>query len=61
MEAVTLAGNINEALDVWATDVPLPPVEHGDAVALLNAGGYASSMSSNHCLRGQFRELLLQP
>ncbi|WKB55881.1 diaminopimelate decarboxylase [Eleftheria terrae] len=57
----TLAGNINEALDIWAAEVALPPVAPGDFMALLNAGGYASSMSSNHCLRGQFRELLLQP
>ncbi|RQR47794.1 diaminopimelate decarboxylase [Burkholderia sp. Bp9126] len=54
-----VAGNINEALDLWGRDVPLPPVEPGDHIALLNAGGYASSMSSNHCLRGQFRELAL--
>ncbi|KVN10103.1 MULTISPECIES: fkbH domain protein [unclassified Burkholderia] len=48
-----------QALDLWSKDVSLPPVEPGDFVALLNAGGYASSMSSNHCLRGQFRELAL--
>lgn len=59
VETVTLAGNINEALDIWAQDVNLPPIEAGDFVALLNAGGYASSMSSQHCLRGRFRELLL--
>ncbi|OJA40010.1 diaminopimelate decarboxylase [Burkholderia ubonensis] len=58
-QSVCLAGNINEALDLWSNDVSLPPVEPGDFVALLNAGGYASSMSSNHCLRGQFRELAL--
>jgi diaminopimelate decarboxylase len=56
---VTLAGNINEAMDIWASDISLPPMEPGDIMALLNAGGYASSMSSNHCLRGQFREVLL--
>lgn len=58
-QSVCVAGNINEALDVWGNDVSLPPVEPGDFIALLNAGGYASSMSSNHCLRGQFRELAL--
>lgn len=58
-EVVTVAGNINEALDVFAAGVPLPPVEAGDYVAFLNAGGYGSSMSSNHCLRGQFAEYLL--
>ncbi|WP_241019151.1 diaminopimelate decarboxylase [Paraburkholderia sp. Tr-20389] len=56
---VTLAGNINEALDLWASDVMLPPLTTGDYVALLNAGGYAASMSSNHCMRGRFREMLL--
>jgi diaminopimelate decarboxylase len=56
---VTLAGNINEALDLFASDVSLPPVRPGDYVAFLNAGGYGSSMSSNHCLRGAFAEYLL--
>ncbi|GAB6095771.1 diaminopimelate decarboxylase [Desulfatiferula olefinivorans] len=58
---VTVAGNINEALDVWADDhlMPLPSV--GDVLALINAGGYASAMSSNHCLRGAFHEMLLPP
>ena len=59
-QLVTLAGNINEAMDLWASDISMPELEPGDFVALLNAGGYASSMSSNHCMRGQFREVLLQ-
>ncbi|WP_095144275.1 MULTISPECIES: diaminopimelate decarboxylase [unclassified Pseudomonas] len=58
-QRMTLAGNINEALDIWAADVRLSPLEEGDFVALLNAGGYAASMSSNHCMRGSYRELLL--
>lgn len=56
---VTLVGNINEALDVWASDLTFPEVQKGDVVALLNAGGYASSMSSDHCLRGRFAEFLI--
>jgi diaminopimelate decarboxylase len=56
---VTIAGNINEALDVWARAVPLPLPEEGDVLAFLNAGGYGSAMSSAHCLRGRFREYLL--
>lgn len=56
---VTLAGNINEALDVWATQHPMPPLAEGDRIALLNAGGYGSAMSSNHCLRGRLAERLL--
>lgn len=58
-EPVTVAGNINEALDVWAKDHPMPELREGDRVALINAGGYAASMSSNHCMRGGFAETLL--
>jgi diaminopimelate decarboxylase len=56
---VTIAGNINEALDVWAQDVRLPQPAEGDVLAFLNAGGYGAAMSSQHCLRGAFREYLL--
>ena len=48
---VTVAGHINEASDVFAEDYPMPAVEEGDIVALLNAGGYEQAMSSTHCLR----------
>jgi diaminopimelate decarboxylase len=50
-EVVTVAGHINEAGDVFAEDYAMPPVEEGDMVALLNAGGYLQAMSSTHCLR----------
>ena len=50
-EVVTVAGHINEAGDVFAEDYPMAPVEEGDIVALLNAGGYLQAMSSTHCLR----------
>ena len=50
-ELVTVAGHINEASDVFAEDYHMPPVEEGDMVALLNAGGYLQAMSSTHCLR----------
>lgn len=56
---VTLAGNINEALDLWAEDIPLPPVQEGDVLCLLNAGGYGAAMSSSHCLRSEFSEHFL--
>jgi diaminopimelate decarboxylase len=57
--SVTIAGNINEAIDLFAEDLPLPPVAEGDVLALLNVGGYGSAASSNHCMRGEFREYLL--
>jgi diaminopimelate decarboxylase len=56
---LTIAGNINEALDLLAVDVEIPLPAEGDLIALLNAGGYGSSMSSDHCLRGRFSEYLI--
>lgn len=58
---VTLAGNINEALDLWAEEVPLPPLAEGDVVCLLNAGGYGAAMASAHCLRTEWTEHFLPP
>ncbi|NNE93990.1 MAG: diaminopimelate decarboxylase [Verrucomicrobiales bacterium] len=58
-ETVTVVGNINEALDQFEEEVELPPVMEGDRLAFLNAGGYGSSMSSNHCMRGEFSEYLI--
>jgi len=50
-ETVTVAGHINEAGDIFAEDYPMAPVEEGDIVATLNAGGYLQAMSMTHCLR----------
>jgi len=58
-EKITLAGNINEAIDILAEDIELPAVSEGDYLALLNTGGYGSASSSNHCMRGKFSEYLL--
>lgn len=58
-ERYTIVGNINEALDVWAVDHQLHRLRRGDRVALLNSGGYAASMRSDHCLRGQAGNVLL--
>jgi diaminopimelate decarboxylase len=58
-ETYTVVGNINEALDQWAVDHRMTRVQGGDYVALLNSGGYAASMRSDHCLRGGAREIVL--
>jgi diaminopimelate decarboxylase len=58
-ERVTISGNINEALDLLAEDVEIPAVEEGDLIALVNVGGYGSAAASNHCMRGTFREILV--
>ncbi len=59
LERVSIAGNINEAIDLLAEDVELPALAEGDLLALLNVGGYGSSAASNHCMRGEFREVLV--
>jgi diaminopimelate decarboxylase len=59
METYTVVGNINEALDKWAVDHHMTRLREGDQVALINSGSYAASMRSDHCLRGQAREVLL--
>ena len=56
---ITIAGNINEAIDILAEDVLLPPIREEDYLALLNVGGYGSASSSNHCMRGEFSEYLI--
>jgi diaminopimelate decarboxylase len=57
---VTVAGNINEVGDVFATDYPIAPVAEGDVVALFWAGGYAQGMASYHCLREPARTVFLE-
>ncbi|MFN7146341.1 MAG: diaminopimelate decarboxylase [Myxococcota bacterium] len=47
-----VAGNLNEAGDVFARDRMLPRLHEGDIVALLPAGAYGATMASDHCLRG---------
>jgi diaminopimelate decarboxylase len=47
----TVAGHINEGDDLFAEAHPLPPVEEGDIVAIVDVGGYHQGMTSKHCLR----------
>lgn len=55
----SVAGNLNEALDLLAEDVMLPSFAEGEVLCFLNAGGYGAAMASAHCLRGEFTEHLL--
>ncbi len=50
-QVVTIAGNINEAGDLFAEAYLFGEVEEGEIVAVLNAGGYLQAMSMTHCLR----------
>lgn len=56
---VTIAGHINEAQDIFYRDVSISPVKEDDVLVLINAGAYSTSMASNHCMRGEFKEFLL--
>jgi diaminopimelate decarboxylase len=56
---VSVVGNINEAMDVWYEDINLPDITDQDYLAIINSGAYSSSMASNHCMRGEFKEVLL--
>ena len=56
---VNVAGNLNEAGDVFARGRALPALGEGDLVALLPAGAYGSAMASDHCMRGEVREVVV--
>ncbi len=56
---VSVAGNINEGIDLLAEDILLPPLAEGDVLAFLNVGGYSASSSSDHCMRGEYREVVI--
>jgi diaminopimelate decarboxylase len=58
-QVVHVAGNINEANDVFARDLAMSELREGDFVALFPAGAYGASMASDHCMRGFARELLV--
>jgi diaminopimelate decarboxylase len=58
METYDLAGPACESGDVLARDVTLPEPKEGDLLAILQAGAYASSMSSNYLDTPRPAELL---
>jgi diaminopimelate decarboxylase len=51
-------GPVCESSDCFATGVPLPPLERGALVALLDAGAYGAAMSSNYNGRGRLAEVV---
>jgi diaminopimelate decarboxylase len=55
----SVAGNINEAGDVFGHELAIPEVREGDLLALYPAGAYGASMSSDHCLRGGAAEVAI--
>ena len=53
-----LAGPACESGDLLGRDVPLPPAERGDLLAILDAGAYGAAMSSNYLTRPRPAEVL---
>lgn len=54
-----VAGNINEANDIFARSKSLPDLQEGELIALYPAGAYGASMASTHCMRDLPTEVLL--
>lgn len=59
-QKIDIAGNICESGDLFARDRPMPELEEGDLLAILNAGAYAFSMSSQYNSRPRPAEILVK-
>lgn len=60
IEKIDVAGNVCESGDLFARDRPLPPIEEGDILAIMNAGAYSFSMSSQYNSRPRSAEILVK-
>lgn len=58
-EIVHIVGQICENTDFLAKDRMMPVIEEGDVIAILNAGAYGYSMSSNYNTRPRAAEVLI--
>jgi len=58
--AVDVVGPICESGDYLAQGRPLPPVRHGDLLAVFSAGAYGASMSSNYNSRPRCCEIMIE-
>jgi diaminopimelate decarboxylase len=59
-ETYDVVGPICESGDVLAKDRALPKVEEGDLLAVLNAGAYGFSMSSQYNSRPRAAEVMIR-
>jgi diaminopimelate decarboxylase len=58
-QEVDIAGNVCESGDLFARDRPMPDVEEGDILAIMNSGAYGFTMSSNYNSRPLPSEILV--
>ncbi|HEY0196124.1 MAG TPA: diaminopimelate decarboxylase [Methanobacterium sp.] len=59
-QEIDIAGNICESGDLFARGRPMPDLKEGDLLAILNAGAYAFSMSSQYNSRPRTAEVLVK-
>ncbi|MGC9517158.1 MAG: diaminopimelate decarboxylase [Methanomicrobiales archaeon] len=59
VQNIDIAGNICESGDLFARDRPMSKIKEGDLLAILNAGAYAFSMSSQYNSRPRPMEVLV--
>lgn len=59
-QEIDIAGNICESGDLFARSRPMPDLKEGDLLAILNAGAYAFSMSSQYNSRPRTAEVLVK-
>jgi diaminopimelate decarboxylase len=59
-QTIDIAGNICESGDLFARDRPMPDIMEGNLLAILNAGAYGFSMSSQYNSRPRAAEVLVQ-
>lgn len=59
VQKIDIAGNLCESGDLFARDRPMPEIKEGDILAILNAGAYSFSMSSQYNSRPRPAEVLV--
>jgi len=60
IEPASVVGPVCESADVFDDECPLPPLEPGDLVAILDTGAYGAVMASNYNGRGRLAELVVE-
>ena len=58
-QPVNIVGPVCETTDVLGRDIPLPPVQSGDLLAILTAGAYGMVMASNYNARPRPPEIVV--
>lgn len=59
-QKIDIAGDVCESGDLFARDRPMPEIEEGDVLAILNAGAYSFSMASQYNSRPRPVEVLVK-